>query len=62
MAAIGPGVPQWQLAVLVRKMARVRMASAAQTLRTLKNLIEDIPNMVIRDEIASQVGTAWGWV
>jgi len=49
------GVPQWQLSALVRKMARVRMASAAQTLRTLKNLIEDIPNMVIRDEIASQV-------
>ena len=49
------GVPQWQLASLVRKMARVRMASAATTLRTLKTLIEDIPNMVIRDEIASQV-------
>ena len=35
-------------------MARIRMASAATTLRTLKTLIEDIPNMVIRDEIASQ--------
>ena len=52
------GAPEWQLDMMKRRCARARMATARSTLRSLRGLIESIPNMMIGDDIGRRVSQA----
>lgn len=49
------GAPGWQLDMVKRRVARARMATARSTLRSLRGLIDSIPNMLIDDDIGRRV-------